>query len=268
MKNGCKAFTLIELLVVISIIALLIGILLPALGAARTTARRMQNSTQIRGIQQALVIYAKGNKGWYTGLNSKGKIINGSEIQGTENNQHGGDVGTRHLLLFTGGYIDGNYAISPIDASKIAWTTTNEIITIKNFSYAMLRIQEADKANNWPEHGKVVSEWADTGNTEAVVMGDRNTGSNDQSSLNGPGRISSIHTEKDRGEWKGTIVFNDNHTKFRDHPYSTTRYSDANRNAWDMLFKDRDQSGSTDPKEHYKKNCWLVYYTAQRSRRF
>lgn len=56
-----KAFTLIELLVVISIIALLIGILLPALGAARKTANKAKNQTQVRGIVQNATVYAASN---------------------------------------------------------------------------------------------------------------------------------------------------------------------------------------------------------------
>jgi len=61
-RNTCRAFTLIELLVVISIIALLIAILLPALGAARKSARNMQSSSNVRQLGIASNAYAADNR--------------------------------------------------------------------------------------------------------------------------------------------------------------------------------------------------------------
>jgi prepilin-type N-terminal cleavage/methylation domain-containing protein/prepilin-type processing-associated H-X9-DG protein len=57
-----RGFTLIELLVVISIIALLVGILLPALGAARRTAQNSQCLSNIKQMGTAATAFAADHK--------------------------------------------------------------------------------------------------------------------------------------------------------------------------------------------------------------
>ncbi len=61
-RGRSQAFTLIELLVVISIIALLVGILLPALGAAKKSAARIREINKLKQLGIATFAYCSDNQ--------------------------------------------------------------------------------------------------------------------------------------------------------------------------------------------------------------
>jgi prepilin-type N-terminal cleavage/methylation domain-containing protein/prepilin-type processing-associated H-X9-DG protein len=63
-RSGTRGFTLVELLVVIGIIALLISILLPALGRARESANNLKCKAQIRQFIQLMQLHANDHKGF------------------------------------------------------------------------------------------------------------------------------------------------------------------------------------------------------------
>jgi prepilin-type N-terminal cleavage/methylation domain-containing protein len=61
-KMKKKGFTLVELLVVIAIIAMLLAILMPALGKVRQLAQRIMCSTNLSGLGKAMLTYSNDDK--------------------------------------------------------------------------------------------------------------------------------------------------------------------------------------------------------------
>ncbi|MEX0886120.1 MAG: prepilin-type N-terminal cleavage/methylation domain-containing protein [Phycisphaeraceae bacterium] len=268
-----KGFTLIELLVVISIIALLIGILLPALAAARATARRMQSNTQLRGIQQGMVMYAGGNNEYYPGLTSGGSLLLNNDpvvdrlvTRGYLSGNLGGGGGhpaIRYALLLDGDYFSADYIISPSEARGV-WDTVggpqeldgaNDEIA---YSYGMLEIWKGDSgtaefANQARSQRR--TEWGETLKTRAAVVSDRAIYDDDSD-------IYSIHTQEGSNDWRGGIAWNDNHVGFETSHRQDTQYGNGPRLGGDHLFTEDpsavtamlDGSGLSEAN-----NAWLVW---------
>lgn len=71
-RHGMEYFTLIELFIVISIIAILAGLLLPALNKARESVKATSCKNNLRQLGQAALLYADNYDGWSITLNGGG----------------------------------------------------------------------------------------------------------------------------------------------------------------------------------------------------
>jgi len=145
-------FTLIELLVVISIIAVLISILLPALGRARSLAKQTVCQTQLRQWGLAFEIYAQENDNLYPHIDSQDR---GS---GEADNFGWVDMippmmGEKPFYDYPRGRRPGVGSVFQCPAAQLAPLDCYTYKPIRNgfFSYAMNSCLELDE-NCWPPY--------------------------------------------------------------------------------------------------------------------
>lgn len=208
MRNNLRnGFTLIELLVVISIIALLIAILLPALGAARLSAAKMKNSVSLRSLHQAQSTYAVDNNGYYTGLFADGRVKTTVDLEnefrtgsGSFFFQNGTSVLPRFAILAEGDYVAYDHIVSERDTGRERWDG-NTTFTHRNLSYAALDISVAGSPAR--------TAWRNDGNSRTPIFSDRSTG---------VAPTSTGSSLWDNEKWVGGVSWNDGHATFENEP--------------------------------------------------
>lgn len=247
-----------ELLVVLGVLVVLGSVTLASTANNRRSARQATNSTQLRGIHQGAVIFAQGNKSNFPGIDGVGAPVPGKEI--LYRGRDGRHTASRFAIMLNANSFTPEYIVNPADAGAepfrmghqaVAKAALDDLLTTDHHSYAALNINDVRGQAN-----ERIREWSETLNTRAAVISDRNTG------VDRDRQVSSVWTERDSGEWRGTVVHNDNHTVFEiSHEKDMTQYGQGENNRGDNLFE---SAGGADALMTFYMNDRLEEERAQR----
>ena len=259
MKHNKKGFTLIELLVVMSIIALLLSILVPALGRARAQAQLLKDGTQVKSIGTGWVNWTGDHDGYYPvpGLEKRlvdtvlGRFQKGVGREDYLVNDHGSllslcimnNLFTPDILVAPtepngNVFVKDDYDYNVYDSTESGWTfwdegflnqLTAEFSTpdICNNSYAIMPLTGEHRLNNWKISARHSSSYILVG-TRGPVDGVIDM---DDLSL-------SLGFHGIANEWKGVLGFGDAHTEILDtfYPAEATFINSSGVTERDNIF--------------------------------
>lgn len=144
-KRLLKGFTLIELLTVIAIIGILAAIIIPTVGKVRETARRSVDSSNLRQIGQASLIFASDNRDALPATTATMAATGFSNSGGTNANLKTAAAG----LAFSGGLNDGTIWIAGADSSL---GNNGSVSTVLNATRSGLETQFSNASLSFTYH--------------------------------------------------------------------------------------------------------------------
>lgn len=251
--NRKRGFTLIELLVVMAIIAILIGMLLPALNQARARAQQLRDATQIKSIHQAWLIFSEDFR--RDTLPTPGLVRRKMTDVGDGELRHVPGRGEENAVLNTTDRLFAASIMQNYFTPDLAMGTTEpsgNIFVMDNFNWEEYRPIEAQywpgefigEANTsdtpTPATGSdferfkaVVGEasnvsyahlpmagtrrarlWKRTSDSQVAVLGNRGVIAGDDEDILVYEESVTLDLHSPRRQWSGNICFGDNHVEF------------------------------------------------------
>lgn len=251
-RTGAVKTEIVVIIVVVVVFGAMVlvcgfaGIMLPALGKARASARQLKDSTQVRGITQGLIVWASNNKSRYpvpSDFDTSNATV--SDVGNAKDTT----ANILSLMIFNGN-ISPEISISPAEAN-----TAIQLDAAYEYAMPKSAVKAADAlwdpgfrgtpadaprgrgaagvGNQSYAHtaplGQRLKLWSDTYNATEAVFGNRGPtyAANDQGKASGTWALPAGATGTSsvtllihggRSTWEGNIAYNDGHVSFETSP--------------------------------------------------